>query len=65
MIARLQALTGLEFDIDAVKAGTSPTITGAVVDSTKSFHRTPFTTVREQHCESEGGAYQRAGPLER
>jgi uncharacterized protein (DUF2235 family) len=34
MIARLQALTGLEFDIDAVKAGTHPNISGAVVDST-------------------------------
>ncbi len=34
MIARLQALTGLEFDSDAVKAGTHPNIAGAIVDST-------------------------------
>jgi hypothetical protein len=57
MIARLQALTGLEFDIDAVKAGTHPNISGTIVDSTdgwpidhpfhttaRSSHRTPFTT---------------------
>ena len=37
MIARLQALTGLEFDIDAVKAGTRPNISGATVDSTKGW----------------------------
>jgi uncharacterized protein (DUF2235 family) len=37
MIARLQALTGLEFDIDAVKAGTRPNIAGAVIDSTKGW----------------------------
>ena len=37
MIARLQVLTGLEFDIDAVKAGTRPNIAGAVVDSTKGW----------------------------
>jgi hypothetical protein len=37
MIARLQALTGLEFDIDAVKAGTRPNIRGALVDSTKGW----------------------------
>jgi Uncharacterized alpha/beta hydrolase domain (DUF2235) len=37
MITRLQALTGLEFDIDAVKAGTRPNISGAVVDSTKGW----------------------------
>jgi hypothetical protein len=37
MIARLQALTGLEFDIDAVKAGTRPNISGAIVDSTKGW----------------------------
>jgi uncharacterized protein (DUF2235 family) len=37
MIARVQALTGLEFDVDAVKAGTRPNISGAVVDSTKGW----------------------------
>ena len=37
MIARLQALTGLEFDIDAVKADTRPNISGAIVDSTKGW----------------------------
>ena len=37
MIARLQALTGLEFDTDAVKAGIRPNIRGAVVDSTKGW----------------------------
>jgi uncharacterized protein (DUF2235 family) len=37
MIARLQALTGLEFDTDAVKAGTRPNISGAIVDSTKGW----------------------------
>jgi hypothetical protein len=34
MIARLQALTGLEFDSDAVKADTHPNIAGSIVDST-------------------------------
>lgn len=34
MIARLQALTGLEFDNTAVKAGTRPNVGGAVIDST-------------------------------
>jgi len=34
MIARAQALTGLEFNIAAVKAGTRPNLGGAVVDST-------------------------------
>jgi hypothetical protein len=57
MIARLQALTGLEFDIDAVKAGTRPNIraplwirpkagqsTTPSHTTERSFHRTPFTT---------------------
>jgi hypothetical protein len=34
MIARIQALTGLEFDNNAIKAGTRPNIEGAIVDST-------------------------------
>jgi uncharacterized protein (DUF2235 family) len=34
MIARVKALTGLEFNMDAIKAGTQPNIGGAVVDST-------------------------------
>ena len=37
MIARLQALTGLEFDIAAVKASTRPNISGAIVDSTNGW----------------------------
>jgi hypothetical protein len=37
MIARLQALTGLEFDLSAVKADTRPNIGGIVVDSTKGW----------------------------
>ena len=37
MIARVQALTGLEFDAQAVKSNTKPSISGAVVDSTKGW----------------------------
>ena len=37
MIGRFQALTGLEFDIDTVKAGTRPNISGTVVDSTEGW----------------------------
>jgi uncharacterized protein (DUF2235 family) len=37
MIARLQALTDLEFDNNAVKAGTHPNVGGAVVDSTAGW----------------------------
>ncbi len=37
MIARLQALTGLEFDIDRVKAVTKPNPTGNIEDSAKSW----------------------------
>jgi hypothetical protein len=37
MIARVQALTGLEFNMDAVKANTSPDVEGVVVDSTKGW----------------------------
>jgi hypothetical protein len=37
MIARVQALTGLEFNVDAVRANTKPRIEGAVVDSTKGW----------------------------
>ena len=32
MIARLRALTGLEFDMASVKSNTKPNIAGAVVD---------------------------------
>jgi hypothetical protein len=75
MIARLQALTGLEFDIDAVKAGTRPNISGAIVDSTKGWpidHTFPHyrmilspDAIHHGYVSNEGGAYQRAGPLER
>jgi uncharacterized protein (DUF2235 family) len=34
MIARLQALTGLEFDAQAVRSNTKPDLDGAVIDST-------------------------------
>jgi hypothetical protein len=37
MIARMQALTGLEFDIQAVNSNTKPNIAGAVVDSTQGW----------------------------
>ena len=37
MIARLQALTGLEFDTNAVKSLVRPNIDGEVVDSTKGW----------------------------
>jgi uncharacterized protein (DUF2235 family) len=37
MIARIQALTGLEFDIARVKAVTKPTVDGEVVDSSKGW----------------------------
>ena len=37
MIARLQALTGLEFDVDRVKAVTRPNPTGNIEDSAKGW----------------------------
>lgn len=37
MIARVQALTGLEFDIAAIRANTAPNVGGLVVDSTKGW----------------------------
>ena len=37
MIARIQALTGLEFDIARVKAVTKPNVDGEVVDSSKGW----------------------------
>ena len=37
MIARLQALTGLEFDVDRVKAVTKPNPTGNIEDSAKGW----------------------------
>ena len=37
MIARVHALTGLEFDVAAVRSNTRPDIAGSVVDSTKAW----------------------------
>jgi len=37
MIARAQALTGLEFNVAAIRSGTKPNIGGTVVDSTKGW----------------------------
>ena len=37
MIARVKALTGLEFDAQAVKSNTRPNVGGAVEDSTKGI----------------------------
>jgi uncharacterized protein (DUF2235 family) len=37
MVARAQALTGLEFDISAVRANTNPNLAEAVVDSTQGW----------------------------
>jgi len=37
MIARVQALTGLEFDVAAVRSNTKPNIAGNVVDSTEGW----------------------------
>ena len=37
MIARVQALTGLEFDLAAVQSNTKPNIGGVVVDSTQGW----------------------------
>jgi len=37
MIARVQALTGLQFDVAAVRSNTKPNIAGAVVDSTQGW----------------------------
>jgi uncharacterized protein (DUF2235 family) len=37
MIARVQALTGLEFDVAAVRSNTKPNIAGSVVDSTEGW----------------------------
>jgi hypothetical protein len=37
MIARVQALTALEFDVAAVRSNTKPNIGGVVVDSTQGW----------------------------
>src|SRR5262249_10998956 len=37
MIARVRALTGLEFDISAVRANTNPKLAEAIVDSTQGW----------------------------
>ena len=37
MIARVQALTGLDFDVAAVRANTKPNIGGVVADSTQGW----------------------------
>jgi uncharacterized protein (DUF2235 family) len=37
MIARVQALTGLEFDVRAIRANTKPNLAAAVVDSTRGW----------------------------
>lgn len=37
MIARAQALTGLEFDVEAIRSNTKPNVGGAVVDSTEGW----------------------------
>ena len=57
MIARVQTLTGLEFEVAAVKANTKPNIAGAVVDSTQGWlidhawphYRTVLSPVAIQH----------------
>jgi uncharacterized protein (DUF2235 family) len=57
MIARMQALSRLEFDIQAVKSNTKPNISGAVVDSTQGWlvdhalphYRTVLSPVAIQH----------------
>jgi uncharacterized protein (DUF2235 family) len=57
MIARVQALTDLEFDIAAVRANTKPNLAEAVVDSTKGWvidhafphYRTVLSPVAIQH----------------
>jgi hypothetical protein len=57
MIARVQALTGLEFEVEAVKSNTKPNIAGAVVDSTQGWlidhslphYRTILSPVAIQH----------------
>jgi uncharacterized protein (DUF2235 family) len=77
MIARLQVLTGLEFDIDAVgrhapehqrrrcgfhqRLAKRPRLPTLPQDPLAGRHS---PRLREQHCEPEGGAHQRAGPLE-
>jgi hypothetical protein len=37
MIARVQAMSGLEFDVAAIKANTTPQVGGSVIDSTKGW----------------------------
>jgi hypothetical protein len=37
MVARVRALTGLEFDLTSVKTNTKPNIGGSVVDSAKGW----------------------------
>jgi hypothetical protein len=57
MIARMLALTNLEFDIAAVRASTKPNLTEPVVDSTKGsvidhafpHYRTVLSPVATQH----------------
>jgi len=57
MIARVQALTGLEFEIDAIRSNTKPNLGGAVIDSTQGWlvdhsfphYRTVLSPVAIQH----------------
>ncbi|MGD0420845.1 MAG: DUF2235 domain-containing protein [Xanthobacteraceae bacterium] len=57
MIARVQALTGLEFEIDAIRSNTKSNLAGAVIDSTQGWlvdhsfphYRTVLSPVAIQH----------------
>jgi uncharacterized protein (DUF2235 family) len=68
MTARVQALTGLEFDSDAVKANTAPNVGGLVVDSTKGWwldHLWPhYRTVLSPDAIFHGYFFSRKNPDE-
>jgi uncharacterized protein (DUF2235 family) len=68
MVARVQALTGLEFDVAAVKASTKPNICGLVVDSTKGWwldHLAPhYRTVLSADAICHGYVFNSKNPKE-
>jgi len=68
MIARVQALTGLEFDMAAIKANTAPKTDGSVVDSTKGWwldHLLPhYRTVLSPDAICHGYLFSSADPQE-
>ena len=48
MIARVQALTGLEFDVEAIRSNTKPNVGGAIVDFDKGLASRPLAPALSQ-----------------